>query len=219
MDWGEPPALMARVRIHPKLVRAGFRFLFGTQRVEVVHGERLDQAQRAGGAAVIYTWHGLLYLPVYALRDRGIYGLVSPSRDGQFFADLFRSFGWKVVEGSSRQKPVEGLMKAKGVLRQGGVLAIVPDGPVGPAFQVKPGMAFLGSVLNVPLIPVGVAFRHAVTLKSWDQAKLPIPFSRACLYFGEPIRLPRLARSQRAAASCELGARLEACIEEARQRL
>lgn len=210
---------MARVRLPPRIVRAGFRFLFGTQRVKVVRGELLDQIQQAKEPAVIYTWHGLLYLPVYVLRNRGIYGLVSPSRDGQFFADLFRSFGWKVVEGSSRRKPVEGLMKAKEVLRQGGVLAIVPDGPVGPAFEVKPGLVFLGSVSNVSLIPVGVALRLAVTLKSWDRAKVPIPFSRACLYFGEPVRLPRLERSQRQQAARDLGARLEACIEEARRRL
>ena len=71
-----------------------------------------------------------------------------------------------------------------------GMLALTPDGPRGPAERVKPGLAWLASRSGWAVVPVAAAAKRAWVLGSWDRFRIPWPFARVCLAFGEPLRVP-----------------------------
>lgn len=64
---------------------------------------------------------------------------------------------------------------------------IAPDGPDGPAFEPKKGVAFLARKAEAVVIPVGVVARPLLRLQRWDKYQIPIPFSTIHFHYGEPI--------------------------------
>lgn len=152
--------------------------------------EQLAGFQKKQRPAILASWHGRMFVPIYYLRERSIYGIVSPSRDGKYFAALFSRFGWNLVFGSSRKDGVSALRGAFKVLKEGNILAVTPDGPIGPRGKAHPGVVYLASHLQAPIIPVGISCNPCKILGTWDESMLPLPFSKACIIFGEPFTVP-----------------------------
>jgi lysophospholipid acyltransferase (LPLAT)-like uncharacterized protein len=55
---------------------------------------------------------------------------------------------------------------------------------------VKRGAVFLASRAGKPLVPVACASSRAWVLSSWDRFRVPLPFARVVVAYGEPIRVP-----------------------------
>ncbi len=73
-------------------------------------------------------------------------------------------------------------------LESGLDLGLTPDGPKGPAREVKPGIMFLAQKLGVPILPISSAQSNSfVFKKSWDRFTLPMPFGRMAVVYGKPI--------------------------------
>ena len=69
----------------------------------------------------------------------------------------------------------------------GQTLAFTPDGSHGPRYVSKMGMAQLSRKLNLPVIWISAGARPAFRIPVWDRFLFPLPFSRAVVYWGEPI--------------------------------
>ena len=69
-------------------------------------------------------------------------------------------------------------------------LAITPDGPRGPRYVVQNGVIFLAQKTGRPIIPAGIGLDRYWQMPSWDEFRVPKPFSRATIFVGEPIRVP-----------------------------
>src|SRR5690606_23523154 len=70
--------------------------------------------------------------------------------------------------------------------------AITPDGPRGPAFQLQPGIVTAAQVTGVPIVPFHYeCTRQWVAHKAWDKHRIPKPFTRFVLSFGEAIFVPK----------------------------
>ena len=75
-------------------------------------------------------------------------------------------------------------------LKQGYSLGFGVDGPIGPIYQVKPGITYMAKKCNVPIIPVASAFKNKFILeKAWDKYEVPKLFTKACCVIGEPITI------------------------------
>lgn len=171
----------------------GYCFLFllcKSLRIKIIGEENLIKIQEGKKTCILVTWHGLMYFAVYYLRNRGIYGVVSPSSDGDFFAKFFSNFGWQVLRGSSRRGGISALKNSLKILRENKLLAVTPDGPIGPAFEIKEGIIYLSSRTQAPIIPVGIAFNLKKIFNTWDKAQIPYPFSKTVLIFGNEISIP-----------------------------
>src|SRR5207245_79250 len=125
----------------------------------------LWQARRPRIYAV---WHGrILIVPWLNARLRRSEGarrvrvLASRSRDGQLMADFARRFGLDVVRGSSSRGGLEALRELTRAIRAGEDVAMVPDGPRGPARRLQGGIVALAATTGAPIVPVGVAARPA----------------------------------------------------------
>jgi len=69
-------------------------------------------------------------------------------------------------------------------------LAITPDGPKGPRFIAQSGAILLGQKTQYPIIPVMIYLAKYWELPSWDRFCIPKPFSKARIFYGNPIMVP-----------------------------
>lgn len=185
----------------PFLLSLFLHFVGRTNRWKIEGEQKLRELH--GKPCILAGWHGRMFLGVYFLRNRGFYGIVSPSTDGEYFARIFTLFGWKLVRGSSRRRALSALLEGRKILQDGHVLAVTPDGPMGPVSEVHPGVVYLSSRCRCPIVPVGISSSRFITLKTWDKAMLPLPFSRAALYFGDHFQVPEEMRKEKVSIFCE----------------
>lgn len=77
------------------------------------------------------------------------------------------------------------------------------DGPRGPRQVVKPGIAIISQQSGAPIIPaVGLASSYWEFSKAWDKFKIPKPFSKLILIYGEPILVERDATPEKIQEVC-----------------
>lgn len=165
------------------------RLLGFTARFEVVGYERVREIAESGRSCVMAVWHGRTMMPVYYCRGMGIWAIVSTSRDGELQARVLQYLGYRIIRGSTARGGIKAALIAARKLQEGGILAITPDGPRGPAHQVQEGIVFLAQKANCPIVPIGVGIRPRKLMPTWDSYALPAPFARCALVFGEPIDL------------------------------
>lgn len=192
--WVAPLALFLRLWLATLRVRAapGFR------EVEELHG----------GPSVLVLWHDrLFFAPVVTQRflRRPTHALVSASRDGGWLAAFYRLMGIRCARGSSSNRGTEALMSLARAVRGGGHAGITPDGPKGPRRVFKPGALQLAKVTRRPLMLLGIRYRRAWRLGSWDRFALPVPFSVVDLTL-EPAG--RLGEEEPGVACARIAARL-----------
>ena len=145
----------------------------------------------AAHAPVIYAvWHGRILLLPRLYGRRGSHVLASRSRDGELVARWMTRFGLVPVRGSSTRGGGEALRQLARALREGGEVVVVPDGPTGPREVLKSGVIALARLSGAPIVPTAVGASREWRLRSWDEFRIPKPFARCVIRFGEPIRVP-----------------------------
>lgn len=163
--------------------------LHGTLRVQIKHHPEYNAKTQYLSA----FWHGKQFLPVFEMSrhqtKRAV--LVSASKDGEILATWLEKMGYTVIRGSSRHNNVRALAQMMRALKEGYTIGYGIDGPIGPIYEVKPGMSFMAKKLGLAIIPIGSAFsRRWVIQKAWDRYEIPKPFAKAVLYIGKPIFIP-----------------------------
>jgi len=154
----------------------------------------------AARAPVIYAvWHGRLLLLPYLYGHRGSRVLASRSRDGELVARWIRRFGLEPVRGSSTRGGGEALRLLTRALRSGHEVVVVPDGPKGPREVLKPGVIALARLTGAPIVPMALGASREWRLRSWDEFRIPKPFARCVMRFGEPIYVARHRAGEEAA--------------------
>lgn len=137
-------------------------------------------------------WHQGLLVAAWRWRGRGVAVPVSRSRDGDLIDGVLRRLGFSESPRGSSSRGASGLLRAMiRATRRGTVVAVLPDGPRGPARVAKPGVVALASATGAALIPVGVAARPCLRFGSWDRAMLPLPFARVHCVYGTPLHVPK----------------------------
>jgi lysophospholipid acyltransferase (LPLAT)-like uncharacterized protein len=124
------------------------------------------------------------------LRKHGLNAgfLVSPSRDGEAPANIFRRWGGHVVRGSSSRTGAQALRELYLIISRDKVSpSNTPDGPRGPAFECKPGPLLLAQMAQVPVVPMAAAADSYRQFNSWDRFIMPKWGARLCIMVGEPI--------------------------------
>jgi lysophospholipid acyltransferase (LPLAT)-like uncharacterized protein len=153
------------------------------------------------GQAIYATWHNRLIfsMPAYYgyarkhLRTPGMAALVSASRDGGFLAAILDCYKVQPVRGSSSRRGPQALLELTTWADRGFDLAITPDGPRGPCYQVQQGVMSLAQVTGLPIIPFSCSVGWKLQLNSWDRFQIPLPFSRCTMRVGKPVHIPRQA--------------------------
>ena len=169
------------------------RILGATWRIDRSAMAPWERELGAGARCLFAFWHARMLPLVYTHRGRGIVVLVSRHRDGEWIARTIERLGFGTVRGSSTRGGEEAMRALIAATAAHPMLAFTPDGPRGPAERVKPGVVWLASRTGLPVVPVATASSRAHVFRSWDRFRVPLPFARVHVAYGEPITVPRMA--------------------------
>ena len=166
------------------------RAWFGTIRFRWYGGESVHPDPRVRGNAIYVLWHQRVLAFAYTHAGFGGRVLVSQSRDGDIIAGVAAGLGFLPIRGSSRRGGTEAMRGLLAEAGRGYDFGITVDGPTGPARIFKVGAVFLASQSGLPIVPITVAYRRCVHLKSWDRFQFPWPFTHAVVHAGKPTAVP-----------------------------
>ena len=166
------------------------RILTGTITIEEKPANYARKLKHQGKDVIYAIWHSCMLVPAYIGRNLGIKVLISLHTDGEYIAQVVKWLGFGVVRGSTTRGGINALLDLIKKTKNGTSIAITPDGPRGPRHVVQQGTIFLGQKTSYPIIPVSLGLTNYWELPSWDRFRIPKPFSRAILMYGEPIQIP-----------------------------
>jgi lysophospholipid acyltransferase (LPLAT)-like uncharacterized protein len=181
-------------RCAPVLARRLVQAYLLTCSCELVATPEVKKLMALGPPVIFTTWHCHLLSPLFfAHRYRGTRSamvlMASPSRDGEFIAEVARGLGFEVCLGSRRKGGVQALRQLAVWFKRGHSCGMIADGSRGPARVAQKGPLYLARETQCPILPVAVAASHKATFDTWDRFELPLPFSRLALLIGEPLRV------------------------------
>lgn len=203
------------------LILTLFQRLYGlTIRQVHIGREPVDKLRSEGKSFIYGLWHTNVILTPYLLRKEKFFGLVSKSKDGEMITRVLRHFNNDAIRGSSSKGGVQGLRNIIKTLQKGHTIAITPDGPRGPALELKEGIIYAARASGVPIIPFYYAATSQWVLhKSWDEHIIPKPFSTLIISYGPPIDIQKLSKNHtdqelKAAVQKKLMKNMEKCRKE-----
>lgn len=179
--------------VAPALLSGALRLLAKTLRIEYVHADELLARCARGEQSIIAFWHNrAVMMPIVSPVPK-LCIMNSQSRDGEIATRALARWGIRSVRGSATRGGAGGFMQLVNAYRAGYDLAVVPDGPRGPRYVVKPGVIHLARATGAPIYPVTCAVNRMRQLRNWDRLVVPLPFARLLCMVGEPLPVPRHA--------------------------
>lgn len=140
-----------------------------------------------GDCVISALWHNRVLLLPYIARayvpQRRPVALISASAEGGLLAGLVRRYGVEAARGSSSRKGAIAMLRLAESLRAGHDIAITPDGPRGPVYELGAGIVFLAQKSGVPVLLTNIEYSSCWRLQSWDRFILPKPFSTVRVIF------------------------------------
>ncbi len=153
----------------------------------------VEPRQDNGAGPYLYAfWHQDVVALTARYAGPHLCTMISEHADGQLITEAGRHLRMKTVAGSSTRGGIRALRQ---MLRQKGPVSLVitPDGPRGPVHEVKMGVVYLASRSGLPIVPIGVGYRRAWRMRTWDGLVIPWPCGKIYCVGGAPIRVPAAA--------------------------
>jgi len=158
-------------------------------KMKIIGQERYKELRDKGKAVIFLVWHGRIFIVPYFFRKRGIMPLISPSKDGEFPAQIMSRWGYRNIRGSSSHAVIKVWNRMKNELKKGGEVIIVPDGPRGPDREMKLGGIKLAQETGAVLVPFTFSTSRKKFLKSWDKFLIFYPFTKVVAVYGPPMNV------------------------------
>jgi lysophospholipid acyltransferase (LPLAT)-like uncharacterized protein len=174
----------------PTLINLLVRLFHITFRYKFLNPEILDKAkaEHKSGSYILGIWHQNLFAGITAQMGTPHVVIVSGSKDGELVAVTCEKFGNVVARGSSTRGGKKAMTEMIKFVEEGYPAAITIDGPKGPAKEVKPGIIKIAELTGAMIVPYGIYPEKFWSFnKAWDKFRLPKPFTRVFVRYGDPI--------------------------------
>lgn len=132
--------------------------------------------------SIIMLWHNRLTLVPYILSQftpsLQYAALISASRDGEILshvASAYKNGSTIRVSHLGRFQALQNLIRH--IKEQDQIVLITPDGPRGPRYEIKPGIALAALETKAHVFPLNWEAKSYWELKTWDRLRLPKPFT------------------------------------------
>lgn len=172
-----------KVNLLSKLVRVMFFFQQHLTKIKEVNNKELTPC-------IYAMWHANQCC-IFGQKDKAnLSVLVSRSMDGEIIARNTIKLGFQVVRGSKGKKgSVEATMQLIERLKKNENVAIMVDGPSGPALKAKEGVVKIAKLSGAPIVPVTwySPSPSFMRLPSWDKFTYPLGYTKLVNLYGEPI--------------------------------
>lgn len=173
------------------LIRAVLKILLFTCRLRVEGLPSFLEAQ-SSGPCILMLWHNRLLIAGHVLSritPKLTYSaFVSKSRDGEILAQFVNSYqnGRTLrVAHNAKEQALKALINELKTKPE--VVIITPDGPRGPKYEIKQGIAKAAVAAGAQTVPWTWSASRFWQLNTWDNLIIPKPFSSIQIHFGDPI--------------------------------
>jgi lysophospholipid acyltransferase (LPLAT)-like uncharacterized protein len=147
---------------------------------------KISSDNSAGKAAIFIFWHNKMLIGWRLFKGKKYTALVSHSKDGEILNAILKKWKYNVIRGSGSKGGKEALEEIITNHREYRSVVITPDGPRGPAGEIKNGALMISNKTGLPIIPVSIAYsRSKILSRSWDKFEIPLPFSKCEIKFGD----------------------------------
>ncbi len=202
--------------IIPYLVFFVYKLLQWTWRIELRESEDVKKLVEKGESFVIAHWHGDELGILHLLKKYHVSCIISTSKDGEIMNKAVQLLGAETVRGSSTRGGTQAL---KGIIRlkkRGRRPSVAVDGPKGPIYKAKPGVFQISRLTQLPIVPISFyASRFHLFDKSWNKSRLPLPFAKVVIQWGNA--LPSVSKAEDPKDE-KLALRLEAAINQTKEK-
>jgi len=131
-------------------------------------------------------WHNRIMMMRYFMpKNIKIKALISGHSDALILTKAMSAMGVDAIHGSANKGGLKAVQQA--LDSKGAYLVITPDGPKGPIYKNKEGIAYIAKQLNMPIIPAAYNVKRKKTASSWDKFIIAHPFNKGVLVVGKPI--------------------------------
>ena len=166
------------------------RLFYVSYRYRFVNADSLEEIKsKSPGRSYIYAvWHQNILGSILSQIGNSHVVIVSASKDGELVAVTLEKLGNLTARGSSRKGGKKAMLEMIHKMQDGTPAAISVDGPKGPPREVKFGIIELAKITGLPIIPLIVYPEKFWSFKkSWDQFRVPKPFTRIIVRVADPI--------------------------------
>lgn len=165
--------------------------VFKTSRWEFIGKEHAQYYWDKKLPLISCFWHGrMLLMPCAWMSEHPFAMLISGHSDGQLIAKTIKHHRISTIVGSKSKGGLEALRVILRRLKAGAAVGITPDGPRGPRFKASDGIITISRLSGVDILPCAYGAQRAIIIQSWDRFRVPLPFGRAAMIWGEPIPAP-----------------------------
>ncbi len=171
------------------------RLILWTCRWEVNGLERFKKVAEKQ-KCILMLWHNrLAIMPsiLYKFASHLTYtAFVSNSRDGELISTVIHSYKiGKTIRVShyARHQALRELIRY--LEERKNIIIITPDGPRGPIYKIKPGVALAAMKTSAHVVPLTWRADHFWRLKTWDKLMIPKPFTTIRIFFEAPVILTK----------------------------
>ena len=155
--------------------------------ITIVGEETLRKIKEENQKVIFAFWHSDYTLLLTSLRTKKAVALVDSCFRGNYVAQLFSAFNYRVVRTSKSSRSIVELIKA---IKQGYSGFIAVDGPHGPSHKTRPGTIYIAQKAKALIVPLTItAHRGLIFCKRWDHHVFPLPFSKITVSIGTPIEI------------------------------
>lgn len=153
-----------------------------------VEGNKAFDALISKEKCLLTLWHNRLAIAPYILHrfvpGRTFAALVSNSRDGELISKLVTSYkNGRVVKVAHNSRHYALKEVIQHVDQRDHTVAITPDGPRGPRYKLKPGLAMAALETEAHLVILDWSASHYWEIPTWDRLRIPKPFSQISATF------------------------------------
>lgn len=162
-----------------------------TSRYRFILPEHYSKKQFLNEKGVIFAiWHNrLTFGPRIFKGQKDTLALISPHSDGKIISNIVQNFGFGIIEGSTNKDAVSALKKIIHKISSGSNIVITPDGPRGPIYKINSNITQIAKKYNAKLIPISCNSTKYLSLNSWDNLIMPLPFGTIRIIIGAPLKL------------------------------
>lgn len=179
-----------QLAVLPVLLADIFKLLYKSCSMEVRGKEHVEAALAPQGRCHMAIWHEAMAVAGCFYGGHDYTTMTSQSYDGEFAARVIRRWRIGAARGSSSRGGSDALAALVEAARHARITGFTLDGPRGPRYVAKPGIAILAARTGLPIVPNIFAFEKAWRLNSWDRFPIQKPFSRIYCVYGEAVPPP-----------------------------
>lgn len=175
-----------------KLVWLLIHLIIKSCKLRITGIETLEELREKNIPIIYAYWHRHIFVTIYRFKKTGARPLISLSEDGELVSRIAVEFGMNPVRGSSTRGGARAFLALVNTIKEDhSEVLITADGPKGPPRQIKDGTIRLAQKTNSVIVPIcWHATREKVFTKTWDQFKIPLPFSKITYAYGKPFVIP-----------------------------